>query len=102
MGRLLRSLTRRLRSRLDERDRQVRAPPKKLLDGTLPTLDPGGIRPEGLDHPEQQLGVDPAATGPEKVIDGGSGDPSERKRVVEGKSVSVRVDIGGGGIIEKK
>src|SRR3546814_1774574 len=73
---LLRSLTRRLRSRLDERDRQVRAPPKKLLDGTLPPLDPGGIRPEGLDHLEQQIGVDPAATEPEQVIDGGSGDPS--------------------------
>src|SRR3546814_17425156 len=43
-----------------------------------------------------------AAVGTYVVLDGGDDEPPDRKRVVEGKSVSVRVDLGGRRNIKKK
>src|SRR3546814_15042850 len=55
--------------------------------------------------PEKRA-TSPAATGTVGGLagdeDGGAGEEPDRKSVVEGKSVSVRVDLGGRRIIKKK
>src|SRR3546814_19744893 len=47
-------------------------------------------------------GAGPAGEGRVHVVAGESGNRGERKSVVSGKSVSVRVDLGGRRIIKKK
>src|SRR3546814_15043886 len=68
--------------------------------GPPPTL-PGLLRQGGRSTGGQDTGVPPAtrdgaaAGAPGRLL------PPDRKSVVEGKSVSVRVDLGGGGNIKK-